>query len=47
MEKKNDTAVIMEIEVKFGKGKVDQVTVHHGDEPYDLAKVNHVYLLEF
>ena len=31
--------IIMEIEVKFGKGRCDQVTVHFGDDPTDLAKV--------
>lgn len=31
---------MMEIEIKFAKGKLDYVNVHHGDEPLALAKVN-------
>jgi hypothetical protein len=30
---------MMEIEIKFGKGKVDYVVVHYGDDPVMLAKV--------
>jgi hypothetical protein len=31
--------VMMEIEIKFSKGRVDRVLVHHGDHPTALAKV--------
>jgi hypothetical protein len=31
---------MMEIEIKFAKGKVDFVTVHYGEDPVSLAKVN-------
>lgn len=30
---------MMEIEIKFGKGKTDHVVVHYGDDPYSLAQV--------
>jgi hypothetical protein len=30
---------MMEIEIKFAKGKVDFVTVHYGEDPVSLAKV--------
>jgi hypothetical protein len=30
---------MMEIEIKFGKGKVDFVIVHYGDDPVMLARV--------
>lgn len=30
---------LMEIEIKFAKGKLDYVNVHRGDDPIVLAKV--------
>lgn len=33
---------MMEIEIKFAKGKVDYVIVHYGDDPITLAKVNFI-----
>lgn len=33
-----DGKQLMEIEVTFGN-RSDYVVVHHGDDPYDLAKV--------
>ena len=34
-----DDDVLMEIEVKFGKGRSDSVVVRRSDNPTDLAKV--------
>ena len=34
-----DEDVLMEIEVKFGKGRSDSVIVHNNDDPTELAKV--------
>jgi hypothetical protein len=34
---------MMEIEIKFGKGKLDFVIVHYGDDPVMLAKVCSVF----
>jgi len=31
---------MMEIEIKFGKGKTDHVSVHFGDDPQKLAEVS-------
>ncbi|RYH16314.1 hypothetical protein EON65_30295 [archaeon] len=40
----NDLALqeMMEIEIKFGKGKTDHVVVHYGDDPYSLAQVRNL-----
>ena len=34
-----DEDVLMEIEVKFGKGRSDSVIVHNHDDPTELAMV--------
>ena len=31
--------LMMEIEIKFGKGRTDRVKIHYGDDPAQLAKV--------
>jgi hypothetical protein len=31
---------MMEIEIKFGKGRSDRVQVHYGDDAGELAKVS-------
>lgn len=31
--------LMMEIEIKFGKGRSDRVHVHYGDDPAELAMV--------
>lgn len=38
---------LMEIEIKFAKGKLDYVNVHRGDDPIVLAKVSKWYLVFF
>lgn len=35
---------MMEIEIKFAKGKVDFVIVHFGDDAISLAKVSLLFL---
>lgn len=30
---------LMDVEIKFGGGRTDQVKVHFDDDPYDLAEV--------
>jgi hypothetical protein len=32
--------IMMEIEIKFGKGRSDNVLVYHGDDPMELAQVS-------
>ena len=44
--------VMMEIEIKFGKGRSDRVMVHYNDDPEVLAMVSQIdniifYLLGF
>lgn len=43
--KSNNKTEMMEIEIKFNKGKTDRVLVHYGDDPEDLAKVRTVVVL--
>jgi hypothetical protein len=34
--------LLLEIEIKFGKGKSDLVLVYQGDLPAELAQVSHL-----
>jgi len=36
--------ILMEIEVKFGKGRSDSVLVRRDDDPSDLAQVSQYYI---
>lgn len=38
---------MMEIEIKFSKGRSDRVLVHFGDDPTDLATVSAVVILTY
>ena len=41
--RKHSSHPLLEIEIKFGKGKVDMVKVFRGDDPNELAEVgNHI-----
>jgi hypothetical protein len=39
MPDKSDLQEMIEIEIKFGKGRTDHVIIHYGDDPFDVAQV--------
>jgi hypothetical protein len=36
--------LMLEIEIKFSKGRSDRVLVHYGDDPIELAKVDFIII---